>query len=298
MYSIFYLLNSSIKNSCYLCTLNKLRIALVRTFQHPVLMLRILKVVILFKYSKIDIMRDFKKLNYPAYSNTFKFSDRVEAFIFHNIYIINNLGSKLVKYSNDGIKLWSSSDVELLEIYLSRTELHFNHEGILSLTLRFDGQPVFFISFLICNGRTLNLSGPIFFLSRIQGIPKNYASIRLVNKLLNNLNLSNTLLSAAEGVALALNIKKIISVNAFNQISYNSDGSKGNFRSTYDEFLIKNAAFLERDGYFSLPVPLPTKELKSVKAHRSRHKRHLAIRREVSEAARAAIEYEMSKRSN
>ena len=161
MYSIFYLLKKSIKNSGYLRTLNKLRIVLVRTLQTPVLMLRILKVVILFKYSKIDIMRDLKKLNNPAYSTILDFSDRVDAFIFHNSYIINKLGSKLVKYSNDEIKLCSSTDGDLLEIYLSRTELNFNHEGILSLTLRFEGRPVFFFSFLICNGRAFNLSGPI-----------------------------------------------------------------------------------------------------------------------------------------
>jgi len=240
-------------------------------------------------------LRDFRRLNNPSYSTTFNFIDRVDAFIFHNDYFSSKLGGKLVRYSNDEIKLWKSPNVEFLQICLSRTEQLLNREGVLCLSLQLAGRSLFIFSFLICNGRLFNDSGPILFLSRIQGASGQFDSIKKINMSMGNL--SNVLLSALEGIALSLNIKQIICVSASNQIQFNSDGPKSNFHSTYDEFLIKNGALFRGDGFFALSVPLPAKNFNTGRSHRSRHKKHSEIRFEISESVRAVMQSEIQKKN-
>ena len=298
MLNIFYLLNNSIKNAGYLGTLYKFRVLVAITFLHPNLIIKASKAIFQFKASKTTITRNLWHAINKAYANNLKLSERVNALIWHSDFITSKFKGVFLVDSHDEIKLWSSFNLDSLEIYLSTTEPHFNHEGILSLTLRFKWQPIFYFSFLFCSNRMDNSSETILFLTRIQGVPGNYADIKLINKLMGNLNLSNILLSALEGLALSLNIRKIICVSATNQCSFKSDGSKSNFHSAYDEFLIKNGAFLEEEGFFSLPIPLPTKDLTMVQAHRSRHKRHSAVRNEISKIVRAKVECDILNRPN
>jgi len=295
---IFKLLNNSIKNSGYLGTLYKFRVLVSVTFLYPNVIIKASKAIFKFKASKTTIIRNLWRAINKAYANNLKLSERVNALIWHSDFIASEFKGRFLVDSHDEIKLWSSYNLDSLEVYLSTTEPHSNHEGILSLTLRFKGQPIFYFSFLFCSNRMGNNSETILFLTRIQGVPGNYADIKLINKLMGNLNLSNILLSALEGLAMSLNIRKIRCVSATNQCSFNSGGSRGNFHSTYDEFLVKNGAIFEEEGFFSLPIPLPIKDLTMVQAHRSRHKKHSAKRREISDAVRTTIQSEIQKRVN
>ena len=292
---IFYLINSYIKKVGYKSAFNTLGIVLLKTFQHPITMFYVIRAIAQFKYSKKTILGNFKKSIFNAYSLKLTLEDRVRALIFHNDFVMSKLSKKFFECPNYECKLWALNNSDDLEIFLSNTNEQFTHEGLLSLTLRLNGCPMFFFSFLICSGALFNISGPVFFLTRIQGVPNQYDSIKLINKMMGNLNLSNMLLSAAEGFSLSLGIRTIVSTGASNQLSFNPDYSKNHFYSTYDEFLYKNGALINHDGYFLLSVPLPIKELSMVQAHRSRHKRHCAIRSDISEAAQEAVQYSILK---
>ena len=287
---IFYSINNYIKKAGYKSAFNTFGIVLFKTFQHPITMLYVIRAIAQFKYSKKTILGNFKKSIFNAYSQNLILGDRVRALIFHNDFVMSKLSKQFFECPNYECKLWALNNSDYLEIFLSNTNEHFTHEGLLSLTLRLNGRPMFFFSFLICSGALFNISGPVLFLTRIQGIPNQYDSIKLINKLMGNLNLSNMLLSAAEGFSLSLGIRAIVSTGASNQLSFNQDYSKNHFYSTYDEFLYKNGALLNRDGYFLLSVPLPIKELSMVQTHRSRHKKLSMIRYEISEAVREAVQ--------
>ena len=290
MIDISHQINNYIKTVGHKVALKTLGIVLVRMFQHPITMLHVIRAIVQFKYSKRTVLGNFKKSIFNAYSSNLTSGNRLTALLFHNDFVISKLSKKFFEYPNYKCKLWSLFDLNYLEIYLSNTNERATHEGLLSLTLCLNGSPMFFFSFLICSGALFNISGPVFFLTRIQGVPNQYDSIKIINKLMDNLNLSNMLLSAAEGFSLSLGIRAIVSVSAYNQLSFNPDYSRNHFYSTYDEFLLKNGAFLNHDGYFLLSVPLPIKELSMVQTHRSRHKKHSMIRYEISEAVREAVQ--------
>ena len=286
-------LKKSINNSGFRNTLYKIMVLLENIFRHPILIFQYIKVTRRIKYSVVSTINQLKLCSSGCYSTTLSFSDGIKIFIYHHNFIDSKFGTDRFNLNlNDRVNLWTLPGSNSIKMYLSVTEDRFNHEGLLILALHFEERPLCFLSFVICDGQLFNSFGPVLFITRIQGTPNEYTSIKYVNKLLGNLNLSNSLLSAASGFALSLGLKKIISVSSATQLSFKSDASSMNFYSTYDLFLIKNSALLD-DGYFSLPVPLPSNKFNEDRAHRSRHKRHLTIRSEIAQSALYMLQKEL-----
>jgi uncharacterized protein VirK/YbjX len=159
-------------------------------------------------------------------------------------------------------------------------------EGELSLVFEADRVDIYNLSFVIGPGGIAGLEPcRALYIARVQGKGGGLHLITRARKNCLDVSPAALLLSAAEGIASALDLRHMIGIGAGNHLSASADFPlEGKFRA-YDEFwLAAGGSRIERNMYH-LPVPLPRKPLQFIKRnHRSRVLRRREFRKAVKEA--------------
>lgn len=168
-----------------------------------------------------------------------------------------------------------------LTIGLTRPRI-CDKEGEWSINLLVDGEIVYVLSFTVVPGWTVKAAAPeVLLVSRLQGMPGRYSQIKLATRAMVDVAPAALLLAAVQGVAMALNIGQLASVNATDQSMYCKEHDAV-FRRAYDEFFTELGIAKNGAGFFLSPVPVTEKPMSSVKQG---HK----LRTRVKRAFKAAI---------
>lgn len=231
------------------------------------------------KFSSDSYMVISRRFINTAYSADLNTDEIVYYYIKHYQFIKK---SNLKIFVNDsGLILWKYEFHDKLN---SKIKIEFplskhTHEGELNLCLYLDDEVIMIMSFLIVyDNKILN---SFICLSRIQGIKNQFQKIKYVNKYFNDMNSTHLLLSALEGICLAIGIPKINAVSAINQLSFYKKNST-NYFSTYNNFLIKAGGQLDFRGNYMLSIPLDINKENHTSSNKSRHKKHAATRISIS----------------
>ena len=262
--------------------------------------LKIIKLVILKLIEKPNIYLPLYSTLvyfYPWNSNTWnklafflrgkmysKYSDpeiSVKLFIEHSSFVKQNKIQNLLftkKY-----ELWNSDldGIEKIRIFLDNPTPFESTEGELIMYLEFKKEKLLTISFLV----TFNsiTSENEILLTRIQGSKGKYELIKEVNKLMHNMNSSYLLLAALEGFCKALNICTIKVIKGEYQLSYMKKNQESlNFLSTYNSFFINSLATDFDNYHHSYTIPLKINDLEKESSNPKRHKKHVNLRRSIS----------------
>jgi uncharacterized protein VirK/YbjX len=171
------------------------------------------------------------------------------------------------------------------------TSRPFDNEGELSLLLKMDGEIFFTLSFTIVPGWIVKSKATeVLLISRLQGVP-GYSpeQTRLAIKTMHEVRPRALLLSALEGVAIALGIQEIVSVSAGKHIDYCEDLDTI-FRNSYDAFFSELGLVSSDEGFFTLTVPIEEKPLSLIKqGHKIRTRKKRAFRKQVQMACSDGI---------
>jgi uncharacterized protein len=161
-----------------------------------------------------------------------------------------------------------------------------HREGELSLIFEADRVDIYTLSFAIGPGSIAGLAAcHALYIARVQGKGGGLHLITRATKNCLDVSPAALLLTAAEGIATALDLSHMIGVGAGIQISTSADFRPEDFVKAYDEFwLAVGGLRLERNMYH-LSVPLPHKPLQFIKRnHRSRALRKREFRTVVKES--------------
>jgi uncharacterized protein VirK/YbjX len=183
----------------------------------------------------------------------------------------------------DGMKCWSEvKDSNLFEIRLI-SNTPYENEGSLSLIFNMNGETIYKLAFTFCPGKEFGLlDEQIIYATRIQGVKGSLDDISKASKFFNDNTPPTLLVSAIEGMALALGIKTVIGISLQNQISYQVS-DKYMFQKNYDEFWRTYESIKISDGDFLLPLPLQHKGLALIKSkHRNRTINKRKVRQDIS----------------
>jgi uncharacterized protein VirK/YbjX len=163
------------------------------------------------------------------------------------------------------------------------TSRPFDNEGELSLLLKMDGEIFFTLSFTIVPGWVVNSGATdVLLISRLQGTP-GYSpeQIRLAIRAMDGVRPRALLLSALEGIAIAMGIPEIASVSTRNHIDYCKE-LDAVFKNSYDDFFTELGLVNSDAGFFTSTVPIDEKPLSLVKqGHKIRTRKKRAFRKRV-----------------
>jgi len=189
-----------------------------------------------------------------------------------------------------GLELWRQSFGENTYSIFLTFPRGTDSEGDLALIFRANAMGIYTLSFTIGPGSIAGLDATnVMYIARVQGKGKALDRIRCATKDCLDTSPAALLVSAAEGIALDLELGRIIGVSGQAQIS----AQRASLRSlvtAYDQFWIAlGGQRLDRDMY-QLTVPLTEKPLRSIKrSHRSRVRRKRAFKKLVGEQVRATF---------
>lgn len=211
-------------------------------------------------------------------------TERASCFVHHYTRLYDSISDRALQQ----ILYW---DVELRTIFETGgrlalsvgTSRPFENEGELSLLLKMDGEIFFTLSFTIVPGWVVkSKAAEVLLISRLQGMP-GYSPerIRLAIKAMHGVRPRALLLSALEGIAIALRIQEIASVSTRNHVDYRKELDTV-FKNSYDDFFAELGLMNSGTGFFTSTVPLDDKPLSLVKqGHKIRTRKKRAFRKQV-----------------
>lgn len=188
----------------------------------------------------------------------------------------------------EGVELWRESFGENIYSIFLKFPRETHSEGDLALIFRAGATGIYTLSFTIGPGSIAGLDAKhVMYVARVQGRGKALDRIRTATKDCLDISPAALLVAAAEGIALDLELERIIGVGGHAHISAER-ASPRSLLTKYDEFWIAlGAQKLDHDMY-QLTVPFTEKPLRSIKrSHRSRVRRKRAYKKFVSEQVRA-----------
>lgn len=225
----------------------------------------------------IKHLRKYLSLNFSTKTRTMIL---INHYNFLNSHLTHNFYQQIIE---NHIILWKdekeSTDYKITITFPNE----FDREGDLSLTFTANNSPLFVLSFTIIPSKVIGISeNQTLMISRLQGVKGNGALIKEAAKTFSDNSLATILLAATQGIALSLNIKNIVGINAKNQISYSS-ANKKLFLTNYDEFWLAHGATRLSNKMFYLPIPLPEKSLNFIQRnHRRRTKRKRMVKHQIT----------------
>ena len=202
----------------------------------------------------------------------------------HYNALVNFVNKEFMENIIDGqIVLWEEQkgqDRYSIDLIFS----DFDMEGDLSLVFKVNSLNIFIFSFIIAPGKLLNLRyEQVLFITRVQGVGRNFDLIKYATKNLNEISPRTMLLVAVEAIATALGISGIAGICAKDQVSSVYFSSPEAQLNDYDDYWEKHGGIKINDDVFDIPVPLPHKPLSMIKQnHRSRTKRKRRIKKEIA----------------
>ena len=160
-------------------------------------------------------------------------------------------------------------------------------EGDFDLVFQLDGMAIYALSFSIGpSPANPPADRPAMLVGRVQGERGHFDDIRLATKVLKDISPAALLVSAAEGIALALNLTQICGVGGCEQLAHLKAGAD---YFDYDEFWEALSGRRIRDWYV-FDAPFPHKPPSGTAAHhRRRARRKRVFRDAVREEVRATF---------
>jgi len=182
--------------------------------------------------------------------------------------------------------LWRSADAPRFAIWLS-AGLSRPYEGDFALTFKLDGSAIYSLSFSIGPNLASPAAGGLALLvGKVQGERGRLADIRLATKLLKDISPASLLVSAAEGIALALNLSHLCGVAGSEQLCQSRPGAE---YFDYDSFW-ESLSGRRIGDWYQFDVPFPHKPpLQTATHHRRRARNRRLFRDAVREEVRAAF---------
>ena len=187
----------------------------------------------------------------------------------------------------DGVELWrrtaDDQDYNIVLMFPHKTDA----EGDLELVFRAGSYRLYALAFTLGPRSVVSVgTGDVMYIARVQGRGGALAQIRKATKDFLDISPAALLLAAAEGVAMELDLVRIIGISARTQLSV--DRSRSGLVAGYDDFWTAlGGEKLDADTY-QLRVPLVEKPLSSIaRSHRPRVRRKRAFKRLVREQIRA-----------
>jgi len=182
--------------------------------------------------------------------------------------------------------LWRQADERCYSIWLSANPGR-HLEGDLELAFRLDGIAIYTLSFSIGPNLAHPASGDVAMLvGRVQGERGHFDDIRLATKNLNDISPAALLVSAAEGIALALNLSHICGVAGSEQLARLKPGAE---YFDYDSFW-ESLSGRRIGGWYQFDAPFLHKPpSQTATDHRRRARQRRMFRDAVREGVRAAF---------
>jgi len=226
----------------------------------------------------------FKYLTHDYLSRSMSVAERASCFVHHYRRFYAELPDGMLRRILTG-------ELQLMEmceqghrfaITLGLSE-PWDKEGELSLNLRVDGQLAYVLSFSIVPGKAVGVHAPeVLLIARLQGERGAYGIIANATKAMRSVAPAALLLSALEGLGVALGIEAVASVRGINQTSYREEFDH-NFRSAYDDFFSALGVELNPAGYFTTSIPMPEKPMEEIKrGHKLRTREKREFKRRVA----------------
>lgn|SRR5262245_37544576 len=216
-------------------------------------------------------------------------NERASILVNHYAFLKRRVAEDFFSKIVDGrLELWKHAVGNLLfRIYL--TFSRENHdEGELSLIFQSDHVEIYTLSFTIGPGSVAGLpAGHAIYVGRMQGKGGVLHLIREATKNCLDISPAALLLAAAEGIAMALEIRHVVGMGADQQVSAEKDSRPEGLVHAYDQFwMALGGVKMDRNMYL-LSTPLSEKPIKTIKQnHRSRTLRKRAFKKLVKEQVR------------
>jgi len=225
--------------------------------------------------------------------------ERASILVHHYTLLGNHAHEHFFRTIVDGrLELWR----ELVGGRAYRIFLTFpretHDEGDLALIFRADATDLYTLSFTLGPGIVAGLRAKnVMYIARVQGKGGALDLIRSATKSCLDISPTALLLSAAEGIAMELNLEQIVGISGSTQISAGKS-PPGGLVTAYDDFWIAFGGQKLDGDMYRLTVPLAEKPLQLIKrCHRSRVRRKRAFRRLVSETVRASFRESVVRRA-
>jgi uncharacterized protein VirK/YbjX len=213
-------------------------------------------------------------------------NERASILISHYAFLRGRVDQNFFQRVVAGrIELWRREVAERHYRICLTFSVQYHAEGDLSLVFLRDDLVIYTLSFTIGPGAVAGLNeGHAIYIGRIQGKGRELQVISQATRDCLDISPAALLLTAAEAVAMALELRHIVGVGADMQISAPSDSRPEGLVHGYNEFWVAlGGSPLVRDMY-CLTVPLLEKPIKTIKSnHRSRVLRKRAFKTRVRE---------------
>jgi len=207
---------------------------------------------------------------HPYLSTSFCIDSRAAILANHYNFINDNMAKNFMNNVLEGpIVLWEErrgADLFTISLVFS----YYYNEGDLALIFQLNHTRLFNITFSIVPAGIIKIpAAQVLFIGCIHG-KSCFDLIKYATKALNDISPATMLLTAARGIATALQIEYIAGISCKDQIAT----AWAPISFCYDEFWISNGAEKINEGLFLLPSMLKDKPLGLIKInHRSRTKR-------------------------
>ena len=166
-------------------------------------------------------------------------------------------------------------------------------EGEISLIASLAGRRVAVVTSTIVEAAEFGLEqGSALLVSRLQGYCGVGEDAKQISKTLGDITMPHLMFATLEGMASALGVKTILSVEGRAQPSF-CEKYASKFTADYDDFFQSLGACRMPSGFFTLSLPRREALLAGVRTHRSRSRKRRAVRRAIMEQARKGWEAHM-----
>lgn len=208
-------------------------------------------------------------------------------FLYHHRRLQLALSSSFLRrLTMDQVTLFEVRDEEThVSVTVGQTRPLHDKEGELDMYLRVEGKPVFVLSFTVVPGWAAGSAArEVVLISRMQGLAGCYPEIKLARKVLKDVAPNALLLACVQGIALALGIEELASVNSFQQTAYRDEYSE-RLQRNYEEFFGELGIEKNNAGFLVSAIPIPEKPMACIKTgHKLRTKEKRAIKLAVRTA--------------
>jgi len=221
----------------------------------------------------IGLMKCHPRLGYrylaPYLARRFDRNSRLDVIANHYRYLSNCVAPHaLVRIYNESPVIWEECiDGQSFGITLSFPKEN-DYEGDFCLSFQAGAVSLYSIFLTILCGRSINLqSDHVLLISVIQGAVGKIDSIRQATKVCHGSAPVYLLLTAAEALALSLDIHTIVGISGEQQIA-KANKTDGHRFFDYDGFWMDFTGAMTKGDFYPVSVPFPEKPLAALKSNR------------------------------
>jgi uncharacterized protein VirK/YbjX len=217
-------------------------------------------------------------------SNSLNTKEKLGILANHYAYFKKQFPYHVLKsLFSDGLVCWSESRGQTTYEMKLISTTPYENEGSLCMLFTLNDTILYRLAFTFAPGKIFGLlDEQIFYITRLQGVRGCFHEISKSTKFFNDVTPPAMLVSAIEGMALALGIKTVIGISLENQISY-LVSDRQSFQKNYNEFWKTYDSVKIYNGDYLMPLPMQHKDIGLIKSnHRGRTVNKRKTRQDVS----------------